>query len=528
MNASASEQCDDGNTSGGDGCSTLCQRESGYTCSGTPSTCVTTCGDAIVAGSEACDDGNGVNTDACLTTCAAASCGDTYIRAGVENCEPPGIGTCNSQCSTVVGVGGGSTGDGGIPSLPRKRRGPPPDCGNGRLEKEKNEACDEGRFNGVSPTCSQWCQPYYCGDDIVSPHRGEECEPEVDSFGAMVSGTCGRVCVPPSTNEKGCRYVNLPACAKPASAPAMSSSSKTSIPASVEPEGVLEEPALPPPPAIEEPTSIGFCGNGVLDPGEECDDGNIMDGDQCSSVCIVSLEVPVCGDGIVQNAEVCDDGYGNSNTEPNACRLGCVLPYCGDSVLDNGEECDDGNSVLGDGCTTTCVRALCGDGILEPGEECDDGLRNSDTNPDSCSMLCLMPRCGDEMLDPAFGEACDMGELNDNVIPDRCRKNCIMPFCGDGVVDTNEYCDDGNTDSTDFCTSLCTFPTCGNGTIEGSELCDDSNILDNDGCSSLCTLEERMITPSPLSPLLLSLVAICGTLTAIYVRVRILSRKFLQ
>ena len=30
----------------------------------------------------------------------------------------------------------------------------------------------------------------------------------------------------------------------------------------------------------------GTCGNGVLDYGEECDDGNNMDGDGCSSVCI--------------------------------------------------------------------------------------------------------------------------------------------------------------------------------------------------------------------------------------------------
>ncbi len=30
----------------------------GYTCSGAPSTCVTACGDGIVAGAETCDDGN--------------------------------------------------------------------------------------------------------------------------------------------------------------------------------------------------------------------------------------------------------------------------------------------------------------------------------------------------------------------------------------------------------------------------------------------------------------------------------------
>jgi len=35
----ASEQCDDGNFNNGDGCSSSCVIESGYECSGTPSTC---------------------------------------------------------------------------------------------------------------------------------------------------------------------------------------------------------------------------------------------------------------------------------------------------------------------------------------------------------------------------------------------------------------------------------------------------------------------------------------------------------
>jgi len=29
------------------------------------------------------------------------------------------------------------------------------------------------------------------------------------------------------------------------------------------------------------------CGNGVLDPGEGCDDGNIYSGDGCSNACVI-------------------------------------------------------------------------------------------------------------------------------------------------------------------------------------------------------------------------------------------------
>ncbi|OIP64136.1 MAG: hypothetical protein AUK30_07190, partial [Nitrospirae bacterium CG2_30_70_394] len=70
------EGCDDGNTAAGDGCAATCTVESGYACSGEPSTCDGICGDGLIRGTEACDDGNADNTDGCLTTCEAASCGD--------------------------------------------------------------------------------------------------------------------------------------------------------------------------------------------------------------------------------------------------------------------------------------------------------------------------------------------------------------------------------------------------------------------------------------------------------------------
>lgn len=38
-------------------------------------------------------------------------------------------------------------------------------------------------------------------------------------------------------------------------------------------------------PDVEVPASM-FCGNGVLDPGEECDDGNRLDGDECDWRCL--------------------------------------------------------------------------------------------------------------------------------------------------------------------------------------------------------------------------------------------------
>lgn len=69
------EQCDDGNSIGSDGCSNMCMIESGWRCEGQPSKCemipVVTimCGDGKKEGSEECDDGNTVNGDGCSSTC---------------------------------------------------------------------------------------------------------------------------------------------------------------------------------------------------------------------------------------------------------------------------------------------------------------------------------------------------------------------------------------------------------------------------------------------------------------------------
>ena len=36
-------------------------------------------------------------------------------------------------------------------------------------------------------------------------------------------------------------------------------------------------------------TCSNFCGNNITDEGEECDDGNLVDGDGCSSLCKVTV-----------------------------------------------------------------------------------------------------------------------------------------------------------------------------------------------------------------------------------------------
>jgi cysteine-rich repeat protein len=218
-----------------------------------------------------------------------------------------------------------------------------------------------------------------------------------------------------------------------------------------------------------------LCRDGVLDPGEECDDGNAVDGDGCTNACTL----PRCGDGIVQAGEECDDG---NRIDFDGCTNACRLPRCGDGIVQSGEECDDGNADDSDACPSTCNIARCGDGFVQAGvEACDDG----DPGSDACRDDCALPTCGDGVVQA--GEACDDGNLDPH---DDCLPNCLPARCGDGFVHHGvEACDDGNQDDTDACLSTCVPARCGDGVVEtGVEACDDGNQDDTDGCRNDCTL----------------------------------------
>ena len=85
---------------------------------------------------------------------------------------------------------------------------------------------------------------------------------------------------------------------------------------------------------VVDTVAASLCGNGKLDPGEECDDGNTEDDDGCSSQCVI-------------------DCYYNCQCHP--WDPPCVdARVCGNAVLTSDEECDDGNTLSGDGCSGSC------------------------------------------------------------------------------------------------------------------------------------------------------------------------------
>jgi len=74
------------------------------------------------------------------------------------------------------------------------------------------------------------------------------------------------------------------------------------------------------------------CGNGTVDAGETCDDGNAIDGDGCDSNCTVTA----CGNGIVTAGEECDDG---NTLDGDACPSTCAFTEldCADCIDNDGD-----------------------------------------------------------------------------------------------------------------------------------------------------------------------------------------------
>lgn len=117
-------------------------------------TCRGVCGDGILtlANGEQCDDGNNTPNDGCSSTCKVSGpiphCGNGILETSKgEQCEPPNTATCNANCQLVT---------------------QPPTCGNGILEPNLGEQCeppgtqtcdDQCKWKVVPATCPAHCNP---------------------------------------------------------------------------------------------------------------------------------------------------------------------------------------------------------------------------------------------------------------------------------------------------------------------------------------------------------------------------------
>ncbi len=93
---------------------------------------------------------------------------------------------------------------------------------------------------------------------------------------------------------------------------------------------------------------------------------------------------PLCGDGVVDDGEACDDG---NTTNDDAC-VACQDAVCGDSHVQVGvEECDDGNPANDDECTELCAPPSCADGLAS-GAETDVDCGGATCSKCAAGLLC--------------------------------------------------------------------------------------------------------------------------------------------
>jgi len=282
----------------------------------------TSCGDGVVNDNEQCDGTAGVGEhQECSEECTLVDlpfCGDGIVNND-EQCD--GINIISCQAGGYAGV------QDCLSSCVFSNCQQIEFCGDGTVQGFAGEQCDDANVLS-GDGCSDTCITEFCGDNIVN--NGEECDDGNIVSGDTCNGNClsefcGDSIITPDLNEicdsdiQSCFTVE-----------GYQGSSTCSVDCS----------------DFEICITPFFCGDGVCQTTAE----NTF---TCTSDC-----PNVCGDGLLEPGESCDDG----NTIPNdGCNDVCEIEFCGDSVVQSaaGEECDDGNTEDNDGCTNNCTFGSC-------------------------------------------------------------------------------------------------------------------------------------------------------------------------
>ena len=126
------------------------------------------------------------------------------------------------------------------------------------------------------------------------------------------------------------------------------------------------------------PTPV--CGNGIIEDGEQCDDGNVRDTDGCSFFCV--KENACCFGCVMLNAT---QSWCYSAVFPNSNATCTEFAETRCSVLGGAYINSSASFVANGTCDTACTGQRCGDGRVDPGEDCDD----MNAWPyDNCSLTC--------------------------------------------------------------------------------------------------------------------------------------------
>ncbi len=281
------EECDDGNAIDNDACSNLCRVTMG-------------CGNGALDVGEQCDDDNLASGDGCSAACQVditCPAGQTPVVLGhagglaIPDNDPAGVsapvtvvtvGAVTRVTAVITGLTHTADGDLDITLLGPAgvRRELSTDNG-GVGDNYAGTQLDDAGATAVTAAAAPFTGRF-------TPEQSLSTTAGVDFLRSRAAGVWSLRVVDDTATETGTlgRWT-LAACVDPAAT---------------------------------------FCGDGVKNGNEECDDGNTVDADACSNLCQIATG-------------------------------------CGNGVLDVGEQCDDDNLTAGDGCSPTCAPDIaCGPG----------------------------------------------------------------------------------------------------------------------------------------------------------------------
>jgi cysteine-rich repeat protein len=216
--------------------------------------------------------------------------------------------------------------------------------------------------------------------------------------------------------------------------------------------------------ALDATLTPAACGNGIVDGGEECDDGNTVSGDACSSTC---------------KAEPVTEAY---TCPGKAIRLEGAAPgprkltFQGNTIVAAGETLPASKWSNSKACASSSpdvVYRLTSDidgylkATVKGGFNAALSLRAA-CDPDATTEALACARVASGNGPKTFQTAIDK-EKDYFLVVDAYAANTTGVFevtlevepsvCGNGIVEGGEECDDGATDDGDGCTAACKLET---------------------------------------------------------------------
>ncbi|MDO8494597.1 MAG: DUF4215 domain-containing protein [Deltaproteobacteria bacterium] len=219
------------------------------------------CGDGTRDASEVCDDGNLRNADGCDSNCTVTACGNGLRTLG-ERCDD-GNQDNTDACTNVC----------------RDAR-----CGDGFIRSDV-ENCDDS--NAITEVCAYGQQSCTVCTSNCSSQPGaitgfcsngiREAEEGCDDGNSNDADACRNSCVSATCGD-GLVQTDVEQCDEGAAN-------------SMNPNVCRLMTCLRP-----------FCGDGIQDDGEICDDGNAVAGDGCTASCTIETPVPTIATEVIPTA----------------------------------------------------------------------------------------------------------------------------------------------------------------------------------------------------------------------------------